>query len=90
MSWPGSAGAEFAVLLPRADASAAERALVRVRNGLKMHNERYPGQSLSLSLGIATGERGCSMASLLQEADARMYLDKQQKVEASSSPPEAP
>jgi diguanylate cyclase (GGDEF)-like protein/PAS domain S-box-containing protein len=83
-------GDEFAVLLPRADASAAERALVRVRNGLKMHNERYPGQSLSLSLGIATGERGCSMASLLQEADARMYLDKQQKVEASSSPPEAP
>jgi diguanylate cyclase (GGDEF)-like protein/PAS domain S-box-containing protein len=83
-------GDEFAVLLPGADASAAERALVRVRNGLRIHNGRYPGQSLSLSLGIATGERGCSMASLLQEADARMYLDKQQKVEASSSPPEAP
>jgi hypothetical protein len=30
------------------------------------------------------------MASLLQEADARMYLDKQQKVEASSSPTETP
>jgi len=83
-------GDEFGVLLPGADASAAERALVRVQDGLRIHNGRYPGQSLSLSLGIATGERGCSMASLLQEADARMYLDKQRKVEASSSPPEAP
>ncbi|OGW37195.1 MAG: hypothetical protein A2Y97_11505 [Nitrospirae bacterium RBG_13_39_12] len=70
-------GDEFAVLLKETDALAAEGTLTRINNNIKIHNDDYNGPSLSLSLGLATGDRGSLLAIVLKEADKNMYKDKQ-------------
>ena len=72
-------GDEFAVMLPGADRSAAEKALARVREILAIHNSNSQGSPLSLSVGAATGEEGCKLAEVMREADNRMYQEKQGK-----------
>ena len=72
-------GDEFAVLLPGADRSAAEKALARVREILAIHNSNVHGTPLSISIGAATGEEGCKLAEIMREADTRMYQEKQAK-----------
>jgi diguanylate cyclase (GGDEF)-like protein len=78
-------GDEFAVLLPGADSSGAEKALARVRDNLFVHNSKYRGPSLSLSVGVATGGEGCQLAEVMREADNRMYQDKQAKKAAAKN-----
>lgn len=70
-------GDEFVVLLPGADAAAAERVLARARLRLTAHNEQHPDLPLSLSLGAATGLPGMPLAEVLKLADQRMYQEKQ-------------
>jgi len=77
-------GDEFAVLLPGADISAAEKALARVREILAIHNSNVHGTPLSISIGSATGEEGCKLAEIMREADNRMYQEKQAKAGARS------
>jgi diguanylate cyclase (GGDEF)-like protein len=72
-------GDEFAVMLPGADRSTAEKALARVREILAIHNNNTQGSPLSLSIGAATGEEGCKLAEVMREADNRMYQEKQAK-----------
>jgi len=72
-------GDEFAVLLPGTDRSAAERTLARVRDILAIHNSKYRGTDLRLSIGAATGDEGCRLAEIMREADNRMYQEKQAK-----------
>jgi len=72
-------GDEFAVLLPGTDRSAAENAMARVREILAVHNGKYQGTTLSFSLGVATGNEGCTLAEIMREADNRMYQEKQMK-----------
>ena len=72
-------GDEFAVLLPGADRPAVKKAQERLRNILTIHNSNVQGCPLSLSIGIATGKKGCSLAKVLKEADNRMYWEKQAK-----------
>jgi len=72
-------GDEFAVLLPGTDSPGAENALARVRDTLAIHNSKYRGPSLSLSVGVATGDEGCQLAEIMREADNRMYKEKQAK-----------
>jgi diguanylate cyclase (GGDEF)-like protein len=69
-------GDEFSVLLPRTNLSAGEKALARVREILAIHNGNFRGTSLSLSLGVATGDEGCTLAEIMREADNRMYREK--------------
>ncbi|MEW6417734.1 MAG: diguanylate cyclase [Nitrospirota bacterium] len=69
-------GDEFAVLLTGTGISAAEKAVERVRKNLKAHNCKYNRPPLSLSLGVATGEKGSSLDEVLKEADKNMYQDK--------------
>jgi len=69
-------GDEFAVLLPCADAVAAENALARVKERLDLYNGASGNNPLSLSLGIATGDKGALLNQILKEADDRMYQDK--------------
>ena len=78
-------GDEFAVLLPGADRSAAEKALARVREILAIHNSNVLGTPLSVSIGVATGEEGCKLAEIMREADNRMYQEKQAKRAAAMS-----
>ena len=70
---------EFAVLLPGADRSAAERVLARIRDILAIHNSNVQGPILSLSIGAATGEKGCSLSEVLREAERSMHREKQMK-----------
>lgn len=72
-------GDEFAVLLPGTDRSGAEKALARVRDILAIHNSKYRGTDLRLSIGAATGDEGCRLAEIMREADNRMYQEKQAK-----------
>jgi lipase len=69
-------GDEFAVILPSTDADTAEAVLQRVRESLADHNSRHPGKLLGLSFGVATGEKGASLAEVLKRADEAMYLIK--------------
>ena len=83
-------GDEFAVLLSRADGYVADTALVRVRDVLAVHNGSFQGAPLSLSIGVATGEKGCKLADVMREADNRMYQEKQTKkglVRMDAGPP---
>jgi len=72
-------GDEFVVLLPGASPAAAARAVARVRSNLEAHNQQAAGPRLSLSLGTASGDKGCSLADVLREADRAMYQDKASK-----------
>ena len=72
-------GDEFAVLLPDTDASAAEKAVARVRSKLSIHNSNVQGVPLSLSIGTATAEKGDSLIQALKDADNRMYREKKSK-----------
>ncbi len=70
-------GDEFAVLLPGADRSAAEKAQALIGDILAIHNSNVQGPPLSLSTGVAMGEKGCSLAKVLKEADKSMHQEKQ-------------
>ena len=69
-------GDEFAVILPATDAATAETVLQRVRESLADHNNRHPEKPLGLSFGVATGEKGASLAEILRRADEGMYRYK--------------
>jgi diguanylate cyclase (GGDEF)-like protein len=71
-------GDEFALLLPSANAAAAEQALARIRNLVELNNKYYSVPLLDLSLGAATGELGSSLPEVLRQADDRMYVEKRQ------------
>lgn len=77
-------GDEFAVIWPGADKAKTDAILSRIRKSLERHNRNNPGSvSLQLSVGIATGEKGCSLRELMKEADERMYSDKVSKTPES-------
>ncbi len=74
-------GDEFAALLPDTPTSIAEDIVTRLRNNLQAHNVLQCNEpALALSFGIATGERGCSLNDLLNEADKQMYREKSGRV----------
>jgi diguanylate cyclase (GGDEF)-like protein/PAS domain S-box-containing protein len=79
-------GDEFAALLPRTDAAAAEMSLNRMRSKLLAHNAVHPGPPLSFSVGAATAEMAGSLVEALKRADARMYEEKITRKEACPSP----
>jgi diguanylate cyclase (GGDEF)-like protein len=75
-------GDEFAVLLPKTDAAAAEEILLRVRANLGLSLRDRKIHPLSLSVGIATGGQGDSLLDVLNLADQHMYKDKQRQKKA--------
>jgi diguanylate cyclase (GGDEF)-like protein/PAS domain S-box-containing protein len=66
-------GDEFAIILPKTDATTANQTLERIKLCLKEYNNTLPKNPLSLSIGVATGEKGSSLAKLLKQADESMY-----------------
>ncbi len=72
-------GDEFAVLLPGSDIDTAQEIVVRMRNALEIHNAEYPESPLSLSIGVAEGSKGDSLADVGKKADELMYEEKRLK-----------
>jgi diguanylate cyclase (GGDEF)-like protein len=63
-------GDRFAALMPSSDKSIGETLLQRLRMNIEAHNKRYKGGPLNLSVGLATGEKGCLLFDLLTQAEA--------------------
>jgi len=77
-------GDEFAILLPSADAAAAEQALARVRRFLAAHNAQGRALPMGFALGTATANGHGSLTSVLKDADQRMYEDKSAQLSSES------
>ncbi len=73
-------GDEFVILLPETNKTAAELALVRLREAVSKKSKTEP--VLSISFGMATGDQGASLTRLLKTADDNMYKEKQLKKKA--------
>jgi len=68
-------GDEFAVLLPGWPAEQTDEACHRLRESVTAYNAGRPGLSLTLSVGVATGD-GEAVTSLLRAADNNMQREK--------------
>jgi len=81
-------GDEFAVLMPGTSAEAAEGALRRFRHIVEEHNAAAGETPVHLSCGIGTAEIRTSLNEALHRADAKLYLEKEERKVAS--PPDHP
>ncbi len=71
-------GDEFAVLLPGVDAVAAAKMVTRLQEAITEFNQNSRTIPVSISFGIATGDKGDSLMEVYREADLNMYRQKQQ------------
>jgi len=69
-------GDEFTVLMPGADAKAAESMVEMIHELLHINNQFYSNLPLSVSIGVATSRPGESMEDMIRRADLAMYADK--------------
>ena len=69
-------GDEFMVLLPGADERGAQAVLDRILSLLDLNNQFYPGQPLSLAMGIASCQSGDAVEATINRADQSMYAEK--------------
>lgn len=69
-------GDEFSVLLPGTDERGAQAVLERIASLVEINNQFYPGQHLSLAMGIATCVSGAEVETALHRADKAMYAEK--------------
>jgi diguanylate cyclase (GGDEF)-like protein/PAS domain S-box-containing protein len=63
-------GDRFAALMPSADSAIGENVLTRLKMSIEAHNKQKKGKLLNLSVGLAIGEKGCSLLDLLTQAEA--------------------
>ncbi|MDR0224870.1 MAG: sensor domain-containing diguanylate cyclase [Burkholderiaceae bacterium] len=69
-------GDEFMVLLPASDERGAEAVKERIVSLLELNNQFYPGQPVSLSMGVACCESGSQVEAAVSRADQVMYAEK--------------
>jgi len=69
-------GDEFMVLLPATDERGALAVQERILSLLELNNQFYPGQAVSLSMGIACCQEGESIEAAVHRADQAMYAEK--------------
>ncbi len=72
-------GDEFAILMPATSSVIAEKAIERIKENILVSNSDPANIFLRLSLGTSTLEQPGSLEETLKQADASMYLDKQNK-----------
>lgn len=63
-------GDRFAALMPLSAPSIGENVLLRLRTSIEAYNTQHKGKPLNLSMGLATGEKGCSLFDILAQAEA--------------------
>lgn len=69
-------GDEFCVLMPMTDARGAQAMVDRIGSLLELNNQFYPGQALSLSMGVAIAPSGEQIEAAVHRADQAMYAEK--------------
>ncbi|MFN7152963.1 MAG: diguanylate cyclase domain-containing protein [Acidovorax sp.] len=69
-------GDEFTVLLPGTDERGALALQDRIISMLELNNQFYPGQHLSLAMGIASCHSGDVVEAAINRADQAMYAEK--------------
>jgi diguanylate cyclase (GGDEF)-like protein len=73
-------GEEFALILPETDRVSAQTIAERLREHVEGHvfpgEERLPGSTLTISIGVATHVPAGNKETLLQAADAALYVAK--------------
>ena len=69
-------GDEFAALLPGCDERMAHSFKERLESLIEINNQFYPGQKLSLALGVATVRDAAHLDAGVHQADQAMYRDK--------------
>ncbi len=69
-------GDEFTVLLPGTDERGAHALQDRIISMLDLNNQFYPGQHLSLAMGIASCQSGEAVEAAINRADQAMYAEK--------------
>lgn len=69
-------GDEFAVLLPGADAAAAEQLEQHLLQLVELNNQYHSDVPLRLAIGIAVAQPGERLEAALHRADAGMYAQK--------------
>ncbi|PJI96692.1 diguanylate cyclase [Acidovorax sp. 69] len=69
-------GDEFTVLLPGTDERGAHALQERIISMLDLNNQFYPGQHLSLAMGIASCRSGDAVEATINRADQAMYAEK--------------
>lgn len=66
-------GDEFIALLPGADERMAQEIHARIESLIEVSNQFYPGQPLSLSIGIACARQASEVEGALLQADRAMF-----------------
>ena len=69
-------GDEFIVLLPGMKMHSALLVQERIHSLVELNNQFYPGQALSLAIGIACCESGSEVEAAVHQADQQMYAAK--------------
>lgn len=69
-------GDEFVALLPGSDERVAQGLKERIESMIELNNQFYPGQKLSLAIGMATCAQASQVEAALHEADQAMFREK--------------
>jgi diguanylate cyclase (GGDEF)-like protein len=69
-------GDEFTVLLPGVDERGALALQERILSMLDLNNQFYPGQPISLAMGVACCRSGDAVEAAIHRADQAMYAEK--------------
>ncbi len=77
-------GDEFVALMPGSDERAALGLKERIESILELNNQFYPGQKLSLALGLATCKSAPEVEDALHNADQAMFEAKKRYYEMSN------
>lgn len=70
-------GDEFAIILPKTGPAEGQQAVERIQAQLESYNRQHPEFPICFSIGLATGSPDCPMQEIIQQADLRMYANKQ-------------
>lgn len=80
-------GDEFAVIMPLTEAMIAREAMARVHTLIGLNNKYYGKPTLSISLGVSTGDKTSDLESIMRAADDNMYREKRTRRQAGNPPP---
>ena len=69
-------GDEFTVLMPGMDERSAHALQDRILSMLELNNQFYPGQPISLAIGVAACRSGEAVEAAIHRADQAMYAEK--------------